>query len=541
MTRRILVPLAALLPLAAACPPLPPEIVTCEEADACGTTGSTTGEDAVPTTSDSVHTATGEDFSSGSTAPAEDTADETSGTTDQPAEAPQIVDRVVIPDYIDINGFLSVTATAAHSDGVRMQLDDGALIELTPARPGEFVGQIAAYSGVHNGKHIAVLEPWRDMLVGESVEVDYVIALPKPGSEIGWFPADEDSTVAAIALLPDGRPVELSTRTELGEPRCHLRLRDTQGELVQSAPVLESAYCRAIDLKIDRDTGVMHVLVERESGGETVWWAGEISAWGKGAKNIGTGAVGDTAHALAARPDLVAVCGSRAVLTPDKLDGLAVLLRPNQPPELKVFDTPPEEPESAHLFRQAVRDCIFSDDKLVLVGETNGRHDGEKDLLRDRLMLIESDLTTHEQAWTVAGLELGVQTRVFALDLDDEGGYHLAGYSCFDVCEPDGKLWHFAPGGKLDVATLLGPLGSTWAGPHDIAWSPAGHLVVALGELQDQTLVFKVQAFVPGGPAPLWTFRPSVKQGPQLALAAAVGPHGEVYAGGVGGFARIGS
>jgi hypothetical protein len=72
-----------------------------------------------------------------------------------------------------------------------------------------------------------------------------------------------------------------------------------------------------------------------------VWWAGEISTWGKGLKNIGVGPVGDTAFALTARADVVAVCGSRAVATADKLDALAVLLRPNEPAEARVFDYVP--------------------------------------------------------------------------------------------------------------------------------------------------------------------------------------------------------
>ena len=43
------------------CPLLPPELVTCEEADACGTTGpaSTIGDE-TPTTSDGVQTVTGD-------------------------------------------------------------------------------------------------------------------------------------------------------------------------------------------------------------------------------------------------------------------------------------------------------------------------------------------------------------------------------------------------------------------------------------------------------------------------------------------------
>jgi hypothetical protein len=58
--------------------------------------------------------------------------------------------------------------------------------------------------------------------------------------------------------------------------------------------------------------------------------------------------------------------------------------------------------------------------------------------------------------------------------------------------------------------------------------------------------VFKVQAVAPGVALPLWTFFPNDKQGPQMALAVAVGPYGEVYAGGIGAadqaaFARIGS
>ena len=58
--------------------------------------------------------------------------------------------------------------------------------------------------------------------------------------------------------------------------------------------------------------------------------------------------------------------------------------------------------------------------------------------------------------------------------------------------------------------------------------------------------MFKVQAVAPGAALPLWTFIPNDKKGPQIAVAVAVGPYGEVYAGGIGGtdqaaFARIGS
>ncbi len=525
-----------------------PDFVFCEESGACGTTGpDLTTSVGAPTTSDGAPTVTGDsvDASSGSAIPDTESGGETIGTTDQSAQLPVIVDGVVIPDYIDENGLLNVAVTTQHADGARMLLDSGDLIELTPIRPGAFGGQIPAFTGLDNGKHTAVLTPWRDMVVGEPVDAHYVIALPAPGYEIGWHADGVNGSVAAIAVLPDGRPVEFGTYMEMGAPHCYLRLRDKQGQSVEFVPVLASAYCRATDLKIDRDTGVMHVLVERESGNEMVWWAGEISAWGKGLTNIGIGAVGDTGLALAARPDVVAVCGSRAVATMDKLDALAVLLRPNVPAEARVFDhVPSDDPKEMHKFTETARDCTFAGDTLVLVGEVNGLH--EQLVLRDRLMLLESNLAAAaDPAWTVAGPEQGVQTRALALDIDDEGRYHLAGYTCTDVCEPVGEVRIYAPGGKLVDHTSIGPLGSAWFGPHDIAWSPAGYAVVALGELQGQTFVFKVQAFAQGVPLPLWTFLPNDKQGLQLAVAVAVGPYGEVYAGGIGAadhpaFARIG-
>jgi hypothetical protein len=120
----------------------------------------------------------------------------------------------------------------------------------------------------------------------------------------------------------------------------------------------------------------MHVLLERKSGDGLVWWAGTSPGWGLGPKNIGIGVVGDTALALASRPGLVAVCGAKPVATKDKRDALAVLLRPNQPPEERLFDRVVKEP---HRLAETARDCMFAGDNLdtlVLVGEAYGDHDG---------------------------------------------------------------------------------------------------------------------------------------------------------------------
>jgi hypothetical protein len=249
-----------------------PDVVTCEEQNACGTTEpASTGSGGAPTTSDGVNTVTGDSSgdtgdSSSSGADPETGAESIGSTTGEPAELPLILTRKVDPDYTDVNAILDVHVTADHADGVRMELENGDVVELTPLGAGEFGGEILAYSGLGNGEMTAWFTPYRDALVGETVGAEYVIALPPPGYELYWNAddLDVDGNVAAIGILPDGRPVEFGTYHEMGEPRCYLRLRDKSGEPVEFVDVLPPAHCRAIDFKIDRNTGVMHLLLERK-------------------------------------------------------------------------------------------------------------------------------------------------------------------------------------------------------------------------------------------------------------------------------------
>ncbi|MBL9100881.1 MAG: hypothetical protein JNL82_07980 [Myxococcales bacterium] len=517
-------------------------MVTCEEQNACGTTEpASTGSDGAPTTSEGGNPVTGESSGDTGDSPTEGADPETGAesigtTTGEPVELPLILTRKVDPDYTDVNAILDVHVTADHADGVRMELESGDIVELTPLGAGEFGGEILAYSGLGNGEMTAWFTPWRDALVGETVGAEYVIALPPPGYELYWN-ADEldiDGNVAKLGVLTDGRPVEFGTYHEMGEPRCYLRLRDKNGEPVEFVDVLPPARCRAIDFTIDRDTGVMHFLVERKKGDDLVWWAGESPGWGIAPKNIGVGEVGDMALALASRPGLVAVCGAKPVATTDKLDALAVLLRPGQQPEERLFDY--VNPKK-HWFAETARDCMFADagDTLVLVGEARGNHDGGNfPVLRDRRMVIKHNVAVDDPEWYVGGPGPGVQSRLHAVDVDDQGRYHTVGYTCLDVCEPDGEVRVYSPDGELESQVPMGPLGSAWFGPHDIAWSPAGYAVVAFAELQGQSTVFKVQAFAPNIYEPLWTFTPIDKQGIQIAFAVAVGLFGEVYAGGIG-------
>jgi len=523
------------------CPQVWPDFVTCEEQNACGTTEPASTEPAstdgggTPTTSEGTSMGDSSGDSSSGPPDGESGAESVGTTIDEPAELPLILTREVDPDYTDVNAILGVLVTADRADGVRMELENGDVVELTPLGPGEFGGQISAFTGLDNGQRTAWFSPWREGITGETVGANYVIALPSPGHEVSWQPDLEvDGDIAAIAVLPDGRPVEFGTFHEMGEPRCYLRLRDKSGTPVELVDVLPPAHCRAIDLKIDRDTGVMHVLLERKSGDGLVWWAGESAGWGLGPKNIGIGVVGDTALALASRPGLVAVCGAKPVATTDKRDALAVLLRPGQQPEERLFDHQPLG--KPHKFAENVRDCMFAaGDTLVLVGEAYGDHDGGLDPKeRDRRMVIEHVIAVDVvPTWTVGGSGPGVQSRILAVDVDDQGRYHTVGYTCLDACEPEGEVRVYSPGGKLESLISMGPPGSAWFGPHDIAWSPAGYAVVALAEQQGQSTVFKVQAFAPNVYEPLWTFTPSDKQGVQIALAVAVGPLGEVYAGGI--------
>jgi hypothetical protein len=255
MSPRIHPYFALLLVFLGGCPQVWPDVVTCEEQNACGTTEpASTGSGGAPTTSDGVNTVTGDSSgdtgdSSSSGADPETGAESIGTTTGEPAELPLILTRTVDPDYTDVNAILDVHVTADHADGVRMELENGDVVELTPLGAGEFGGEILAYSGLGNGEMTAWFTPWRDALVGETVGAEYVIALPPPGYELYWNAdgLDIDGNVAAIGVLPDGRPVEFGTYHEMGEPRCYLRLRDKSGEPVEFVDILPPAHCRAID------------------------------------------------------------------------------------------------------------------------------------------------------------------------------------------------------------------------------------------------------------------------------------------------------
>jgi hypothetical protein len=512
----------------------PPPLQDCTDTGCPGTGPGTTGLDpSIPTSSGEggVQTVTGD-------APTTEAPDTSGGSTtagDEPD--PVIVDVELDPNPIKQNGLIAVVAEADHALGVRMELDNGDVVELASAGLGSFTGHVPAFTALINGPHSVLLTPWRPKLDGEPVDAPYYIDLPEPGSQGFWETGDPvgEGNVAALDLLPDDDLVEYGTYFEQGEPRCYLRRRDPDGAWSPAdfVPLLPNSYCIAVDLKIDPELGTLRLLAYRKSGDDLRWWLGEISSWGKGAKQIGLGEIGEKAEALAQRPGLLAVCGAREAVTLD-LDAGAWLFRPNEPVEPRFFDYWPGPKLDPHSLQETARDCVFAGDTLVLVGEAFGNH-ALQDPERERRFILEHDTTVAGSAtWTVGGAGPGTQSRALAIDLDEEGHYLLAGYSCDDTCEPDGEVRIHLPGGALEWQASLGPLGTSTAGPHDIAWSPAGYLVVALAQPDGQTLRFNVQAFSPASEEPLWSYVPAEMQGLQIAVALAVGAFGEIYAGGIG-------
>lgn len=529
--------LATILAGVTACVPDwdPPQGMSCE--DGCSTSTSSTVDPA--STGD--HTPMTSPESSGVRTAGDDSTDtgtEPEGSTEvSPVPPPSIIGFEVEPNLSQENGLIQIKATTQDADGVRMALETGEEIELKAGQSGSFTGQIAVFTGLDNGEHIAALTPWREGIDGVSVPAPYYIALPDPGEQTFWETGDKigsSGSVVAVRVLPDRRFIELGTYHPNGKPRCFLRIRglDSQWGAADLVSVLPTAYCTATDLSVDPVTGALHVLANRTDENGVRWWLGEIASWGKGAKQIALGSPGDKAYALAHHPDMVAVCGAKKVATTDGTDAFAALVRPGQAVEEHLFDYRPSLDQ--HKFAETARDCAFADDTLVMVGEARGPHEMPEVVQRERLALLEYDVLTGIEKWTVAAPNLGLQSRALAVTIDDERRYHLAGYNCVDDCEPQGDLWGYLPGGALFAHTPLGPLGSDLLGPHDIAWSPAGYLVVALGELSGQSYGFKVQAFAPGAPVPLWTFTPNDKQGLQIAYAVAVDPFGKVCAGGIG-------
>ena len=530
-----------LLPLAlvclAGCPPPWDAPASCVDFDACSTgAGATTSEgDTLPTTSagDGVQTVTSDTESS--TGPDAETGIDTAATTSEPMEFPLILSFELTPNPIGQNGPIAVSVQTEYASGVRMELDTGDVIDLAPREPGVFSGEIAVLTGLDNGPHTALLTPWQDVVDGATVEAPYEIALPTPGTQGFWETGDliGPGWVVALATLPTGEVVELGTHTPNGESRCYLRRRDKAGvwgakDLVD---VLPDVKCAAIDLKIDDDGGLF-VLANREGGDGVRWWLAQFPGWGQDAQNIGLGAKEEIAVALAHHDSgMVAVCGTVPSGQADEVDAMARLFQPNIPGgEPWIVDYAPWEP---HQFAERAQDCVFTGDTLALVGDAFGKHD-MGNVNRDRLFILRLDTGTNAATWTVAGPGIKSQSGAQAVDIDDSERLVVAGYTCDADCQPEGDVRIYDAKDNLAWQVSLGMFPSKKFAVQDLAWSPAGDVVVATGGLKGNEAAFTVRAFAPSQVEALWTFTHKDLQVLQVALALAIGRYGEVYAGGFG-------
>lgn len=526
---RPLVP-AALACLVACTPPWP-ALEGCPDTAGCSTGDATTGGETPPTTApdSGIQTVTGATDDTGSTSSGAPT-----DTTGAPDDAPPVIlDVELTPDPIQFNGPIAVSVNAQHADGVRMKLDTGAEVELEPVAPGVFGGEIAVYTGLDNGPHVATLTPTRELVDGEPVDAPYTIALPKPGSQGFWETGDliGQGQVAAMGVLPDGDVVELGSHSPNGATRCYLRRRDKGGAWAPSDVVdlLPDIACAAIDLKIDAQ-GTMFVLVHRQGGDGTRWWLARLAAWGAEPESIGLGTKGETAVALAAHPSgMVAACGYAPSPALDD-DAMTWIFRPGLPGETRVFDYRPPD-KGAHTFLDHPRDCVFAGDILALVGETFGKH-GQEKTPRDRLFILRTDKDAPTAEWEVAPPGIKMQSGAQAVDVDALGRLVVGGYMCDDDCEPEGLLRIYDGQGNPTWSLGMFPT-KQWA-VHDLAWSPAGYAVVATGGTQGSEAAFTVRAFKQWTLEPVWTFARQDNGVLHSALALAIGAYGEIYAGGFG-------
>ncbi len=532
-------PLRSVLPLLLACLagcPVWEPLADCADFDACDTTGAgSTSEGVTPTNATGgIQTETGDDWNT--TSSVTESGLETGDTTGQAAGPPFILDVLVTPNPIDINGLVSVTVTADHAAGVRMETGLGASIELTPQpQPGVFIGAFPVVTGLQNGARSALLTPWKGMVDGETREASYKVALPKPGSQGLWETGDliGAGRVAAVGTLPGGELVEFGHHAPAGEPHCYLRRRDKGGlwDPADVIDVLPDTACEALDLKID-EHGALFVLFNYQSDNTSLWRLMKIPAWGQPAQHVALGVNDEKAVALALHDSgAIAVCGTTPTGQVDEVDAMAQIFRPNLPGQSWTVDY--RLADKAHLFAERTRDCVFDGDLLTLVGAVYGAH-GLELAKRDRLFILRLDAATQTAAWFVAPPSDKLQSGAETADVDGHGLLAIGAHTCDDDCKPFADLRLYDPQNTLVWQVPLGSFSVELFAAQDIAWSPAGYIVVATGGLTGDETAFTVRAFAPSQVEALWTFTRKDLNVLHFVLALTIGEYGEVYAGGFG-------
>ncbi len=501
----------------------------------------TTGE--LPTTGDMPTTTTTTGDTTGASEPESSSGEPGTGSSSgepmpPPVLPPTITEHSLSPDPLTTPGTIDVAVVAVDASGVRMQVDDGEVVDLAGG-PAAYTGGIPIYSGLSSGTHAARFVAWRDDLESKPLVVEFEVDLLPPGEGYVWESADlvGQGNVAAVVPLPTGDDaavmVEWGTYYPGGVPRCYLRRRDALGgwapdDFVEVLPGIE---CHAIDLAVGPG-GELYPLASRKTGNDIRWWLGKVSTWTQAATpgNVSSGGIGDVATAVAVGGGKIAVCGTRPVVNPvDKIDAAVWVV--GEPVQL--FDYLLEEVEP-HSFAETLRDCVIDGDTLVAVGDAFGNHTVDPlNPKRRRHLRLRLDLASEALAFHV-GAELGSSTQSVAnaVAIDTAGRTVTVGYLCGDKCSPDAELWVHAPDDTLE---WYASLGADLVSPLAIAASPAGYVVLAgAKEKGAWWSSFWMGAYFIGQYKPAWTFEHD--EAPQLQFAAtvAVGAAGHVYGGGMG-------
>lgn len=454
-------------------------------------------------------------------------------TTGDPAIPPSILEVSFTPDPLTSPGKISIDVATEFATSVTLQLAGAEPAQLKPGLQRHFVGELEIHSGLSNGTYQATFAPFADQLAGAPVIAEYTVALPTAGSEDLWdAPPDfGNGQIEALALTPGGMVVAFGTVFEAGVPRCFLHRRDLAGNYAADdfKVIFPDKTCTATDL-VAGDGESLYLLARVVGGDDPRWRLATLTAWGEEPTIVRTGKIGEVAHALARGPGGVVACGAGPTLLKDldaRVWGAGMALEFDYTPELGLD----------HLFDETITDCAYAGERLVMVGEVYGQHisKGEQEPVnRKRLFVLEdmpgSDLPT----WTVAESGPGnmTQSGATALAIDDQGRSIIGLFTCADVCDHFGEVRIYEPGGKL--AELV-PLANEVLPPFDIAWSPAGYLVLASAEKTDNfASQFLVQAFWPGEFMPVWHYGQAEQPNWHAALALAIGP-GVIVAGGFGG------
>lgn len=400
------------------------------------------------------------------------------------------------------------------------------------------MAQLPVFSGLVSSREVEIT-PSRGSDDGEPVFATYQIDLPEAGSEALWSVDDlhGNGRAAAVGALPSGDIVEFGSFYVDKKDACYLRRRAKDGSWSDDdlIPVLPGVGCTAKDLEIG-DDGSLHLLALREGQGGLRWWLGEVPGWGEAVKHRGSGAPGELAHALARSPwdGTLAVCGSRPTMSNlDLTDAMVQIFRPGMPGYPKTYDYLKDG--ELNQFDEVSRGCDFvAEDRLVIVGDVFGWHDIDNDQVkRNRRFDIIYDVETDHGDLRVADAGLVTQSVASDLAVDDQGRVWVLGYQCNDDCKPEGMLWMIDSDGEPGPSISLGLHAIEVRAPTRIRWSPAKYLVVASGELAGHPPALSLRAYAPLGAQPLWSYNHPPPGFLHLVQGLGIGPHGEVYGGGV--------